>query len=126
MSNSHNASVKVTVTVEMVDTGARLLRQTIVIDQTSESELRWCDDAGERDRTVGHTAHAGSEKLRLRVVNFMMWVAGLALALVVGELMLCSLIDPLNAIAAASVAALMVQSAIRAAAQIAVSSQHRS
>ena len=123
MSSSHNASVRIVVTVETVDTAARLLRRTIVIDQTSELELRWCDDVGERENTAIRTAHARSEKLRVRVANFMMWVAGLAL--LVATLMLRSLGDRLNAIAAAGLAALMVQSAIRAAAQIAVSSEHR-
>lgn len=94
----------------------------IVLDRTAESELRYCDEARLKEKSAGQTPAARSKGVRRRLANFVIWVGGAAIVLLAATLALLPWGSPFNAIAA-GFAALILQSAISAAGQIAGSSE---
>jgi len=105
-------------TVEIVDSAAHVLHQTIVVDRTSEAERHYCDAVAEVDNS-GRSSTACSEGLRHRPAEFVVYIGGLAAALWAATLVFSTLRSPLNALAVSGLATLILQSTIRAAGQIA-------
>ena len=111
--------MRVTITVETVDSGARLLRQTIVVDGTSGFEQKYCDSLYVAEISSGLRPAERAQKLRQRLANFVMWIGGFAAVMLAAAFIISSLANPISAIAAVGLSGAILRSVIRAAGQIA-------
>ena len=119
MSSLRNGSVRVTITVETVDSGAQLLRQTIVVDGTSVFEQKYYDSLYVAEISSGLRPAERAQKLRQSLANFVMWIGGFAAVLLAAASIISSLVNPISAIAAAGLSGAILRSVIRTAGQIA-------
>jgi len=113
--------VSVTITIEIVGSGACLLRQTINVDHPDE--LRYCEETKARE---GFARENNSDRLRdvrQRLASFVMSIGTLAAVLLAATAVLSALSIAPNAPALKAIAALILMSAIRAAGHIAGSAK---